>query len=135
MDGLSLSGLPSSNDPAQILAHYPASTCCLPMTVLPIPGEAQLSHTFNAAPRVHVAQQGHGRRWYRRAGRTTQLYTAPRMIEIYEKGLTFDHCRWEGQPGRCVYVEFTDADVQALTHGELQALPLGTRHEVFDDRV
>jgi AraC family transcriptional regulator len=135
MDGLRLSGLPTSNDPAQILAHCPASSCCLPITVLPIPGEAQLSNTYNAAARIYVAQQGHGRRWYQRSGRTIPLHTAPRMIEIYEKGLNFDHCRWEGQAGRTVLVELADADVQAMTDGELHTLPLRTHHELFDDRV
>lgn len=44
------------------------------------------------------------------------------MIEIYEQGLSFDHARWEGGPGRCVMIEFGDADVQAMTHGRLQSL-------------
>jgi len=135
MDGLSFSRLPTSNDPTQILAHCPASTCCLPVTVLPIPAEAELSNTFNASARVYVAQQGQGRRWYQRSGRTIPLHTAPRMIEVYEKGLNFDHCRWEGQAGRSVFVEFADADVRAMTHGELRTLPLRTHHELFDARV
>src|SRR5882672_158165 len=97
MEGPSLSGLPTSNDPTQVLAHCPASACCLPITVMSIPGEGELSDTFNAAARIYVAQRGQGRRWYRRSGRTRPMYTAPRMIEIYEKGLNFDHCRWEGQ--------------------------------------
>ena len=135
MDGLSFSTLSASDDPTRVLAHCPASTCGLPITVLPIPGRAEMNNSFNAAARVYVAQQGHGRRWYRRAGRTTQLYTAPRMIEIYESGLTFDHCRWEGQAGRSVCVELADADVQAATHGELQTLPIRTQHELFDERI
>jgi AraC family transcriptional regulator len=135
MDAMSLSRLPASNDPAQILAHCPASACGLPISVLPIPAEAQASNTANAAARVYVAQQGRGRRWYRRAGRTRLLHTAPRMIEIYEKGLTFEHCRWEGQAGRSVCLELADADVQALTQGELRTLPLQTQHELFDDRI
>lgn len=63
------------------------------------------------------------------------MRTEPGMIEIYEKGLVFDHCRWSGEPGRCILVEFSDADVEAMTHGEMQALPLRTQHEVFDERV
>src|SRR5262245_18518850 len=135
MDGLGLSSLPLSNDPAQVLAQSPASTCGLPITVLPIPASAELSNTFSATARIYVAQQGQGRRWYRRAGHTRSMSTAPRMIEIYEKGLTFDHCRWDGQAGRSVCAELADADVQAATRGEQQALPLDTRHELFDDRI
>jgi len=57
------------------------------------------------------------------------------MIEIYEKGVSFDHQRWDGELGRCVRIEFGDADVQAMTHGRLQSMRLPTRHEVFDERV
>jgi AraC family transcriptional regulator len=82
-----------------------------------------------------VAQQGFGRRWYSRGGVTRPLRTAPRMIEVYEKGLVFDREVWQGASGRCVAVEFGDADVEALTHGRMKSLALQTRHEVFDDRV
>jgi AraC family transcriptional regulator len=63
------------------------------------------------------------------------MRTEPRMIEMYEKGLSFDHCRWEGEPGRSVLIELLDEEVQAITHGELQRLELPTQHELFDDRV
>lgn len=135
MDGLSLSGLPASNDPTRVLAHVAAAPGCLPITVIPIPGEAELVSTFSALPRVYVAHQGRGRRWYQRAGRLRALHTAPRMIEIYEAGLRFDRCRWQGQPGRAVFVEFDAARVREMTQGEVEALPLHTHHELFDDRV
>jgi len=135
MDGVSLNDLSPSNDPTTVLAHCPASTSCLPVTVLPIPGEGELARDLHSTPRIFVAHQGLGRRWYQLGGRTRPLQTAPRMIEIYEGGLTFDHCSWQGDAGRCVLVEFADADVQALTHGELQRLELRTQHELFDDRV
>lgn len=135
MDGVSLNDLPTSNDPVTALAHCPASTSCLPITVRPIPGEAERMGDLYSTPRIFVAHQGLGRRWYRLGGRTRTLTTAPRMIEIYEGGLTFDHCRWQGQAGRSVLVEFADADVQAITHGELQKLALRTQHEVFDEKV
>ncbi|MEJ8827248.1 AraC family transcriptional regulator [Variovorax humicola] len=57
------------------------------------------------------------------------------MVEIYEKGLAFDHCRWSGEAGRCVLVEFADTDVQAMTHGDMPFVALRTRHEVFDSRI
>ena len=88
-----------------------------------------------SAPRMFVAHQGHGSRWYQLGGRTRPLRTSPRMIEIYEGGLTFDHCRWQGDPGRSVLIEFADAHVQAITHGELQRLDLRTQHELFDEQV
>lgn len=130
-----LDHLPASDNPTQVLAHAEASSTCLPITVLPIPGEAELTMDSHAVPRIHVAQRGHGLRWYRQGERTRVMATAPRMIEMYEGCLSFDHCRWQGEAGRCVRIEFADAHVQAMTHGELQALPLRTHHELFDERI
>jgi AraC family transcriptional regulator len=135
VDNVSLDDLPTSNDPTTVLAHCPSTTSCLPVTVLPIPGEGELARDLFSAPRIFVAHQGSGRRWYQLGGRTRALRTAPRMIEIYEGGLTFDHCSWQGDAGRSVLLQFTDVDVQAITHGELQSLDLRTQHELFDERV
>jgi hypothetical protein len=130
----SLHDLPTANDPKQVLAHCPASAAGLPITVMPIPARGEFSDDYHGTTCILVAQQGHGRRWYRQGRVTKPLHTAPRMIEIYERGLSFDHERWEGTLGRCVLVEFSDTDVQAVTHGRLQSLRLQTRHEVFDER-
>ena len=131
----SLHDLPTSNVPREVLAHCPASTAGLSITVMPIPSHAELRDDFHANPRIFVAQQGHGHRWYSRGGVTRLLHTAPRMIEIYEQGLTFDREVWEGAAGRCVAIDFVDRDVEALTHGRVHSLKLQTRHEVFDDRI
>ena len=131
----SLHDLPTSNVPREVLAHCPASVAGLAISVMPIPSHAELRDDVHRTPRIFVAQQGLGRRWYSRGGVTRSLRTAPRMIEIYERGLAFDREVWEGAAGRCVAVDFDDRDVQALTHGRLQSLPLQTRHEMFDERV
>jgi len=130
-----LHDLPTSDDPRQILAHWPARIAGLPLSVLPIPAHSRLTADYHPTARIFVAQQGYGRRWYRRGGATRAMYTAPRMIEVYERGLAFDEEIWDGEPGRCVLVKFGDHDVEALTHGHLRSLELETRHEVFDDRV
>lgn len=135
MPALSLHDLPTSDDPRQTLAHCPASVAGLPITVLPIPGEADVEGEHHALPCLFVAQQGHGRRSYERSGRTVRLSTAPRMVEIYEAGLSFDRSRWEGSQGRCVFIEFSDSDVDAMTHGHVKSLKLKTHHEPFDDRI
>lgn len=131
----SLHDLPTSNVPREVLAHCPASTAGLAISVMPIPSHAELRDDVHPTARIFVAQQGVGRRWYSRGGVTRQLRTAPRMIEIYEQGLAFDREVWEGVAGRCVAIDFRDHDVDALTHGRLKSLQLQTRHEVFDDRV
>lgn len=130
-----LSALPLSNEPTTVLAHCPASTTCLPITVMPIPAVGELARDLFSLPRILVAQQGSGRRWYELGGRTRALRTAPRMIEVYEGGLSFGPCHWQGEAGRSVLLQFADADVQAITHGELQRLDLRTQHELFDERI
>jgi len=121
--GTGLSDLGSSNDPTTALAHCPAMTSCLPITVLPIPGEGELARDLYSLPRIFVAHAGRGKRWYQLGARTRVLQTAPRMIEIYEGA------------GRSVLIQFADAEVQAITHGELARLDLRTQHELFDERV
>jgi AraC family transcriptional regulator len=136
MPDLDLSKLPTSNDPTQVLAHCPARVACLPISILPIPTEGAALNDHHATERIFVAHQGSGRRWYRTGGRTRSLHTAPRMIELYERGTTFDQCEWKGErSGRCVLVEFSEPDLLALTNGDLHILGLRTEHEIFDDRV
>lgn len=130
-----LSALSPSNDPSVVLAHCPAAQACLPISVTSIPGAAESAGDSVVAPQIFVAYTGRGNRWYQTNGRTRQMRTAPRMIEIYEKGLRFDHCRWEGEAGSCVGIVFSDADVQALTQGGLGSLNLRTEHEVFDEKI
>jgi AraC family transcriptional regulator len=134
---LNLSALPLSNDPSTVLAHSPAAVSCLPVTVLPIPKLADAENDTHITQRIFVAHQGRGLRWYKTEKETRHLRTAPRMIEIYEKGQFFDHCHWEnvGEAGRCVLVEFGDADVVALTGSDFPVLKLRTEHEVFEDRI
>jgi AraC family transcriptional regulator len=57
------------------------------------------------------------------------------MIDIYEAGISFDRSRWQGEAGRCVLIEFSDRDVEVMTHGQLKSLNLKTHHELFDDRL
>jgi AraC family transcriptional regulator len=135
MSKFDLSKLTVTNDIGLVLAHSPASSSCLPITVMPIAAEAEEKNHGYKAQRIVVANSGRGRRWYQLGAETRQLSTAPRMIEIYEEGLTFDHCRWEGEAGHAVVVEFTDTDVQTITHGYLPELKLRTEHEVFDEQV
>jgi AraC family transcriptional regulator len=131
----SLNDVPMSNVPKQVLAHCPASLAGLPITLMAIPARGEYDHDHHAVACILVAQRGCGRRWYRQGRVTRPLHTAARMIEIYERGVSFDHQRWDGELGRCVRVEFSDRDVQAMTDGRLGSLRLRTRHELFDDRV
>lgn len=130
-----LHGLAVSNNPREVLAHSPSGSAGLPVAVRPIPASGTTEHDHHPTACIYVAYSGAGRRRYQRGMHTLDLRTAPRMIEVCEAGLHFERAEWSGEAGRCVEVLFPDADVQALTGGELQALSLRTAHEVFDDRV
>src|SRR5215475_5772501 len=97
----SLHDVPMSNVPKQVLAHCPASFAGLPITLMSIPARNEFHDDYHGVTCILVAQQGGGRRWYRQGRLTRQLHTAPRMIEIYEQGVSFDHQSWEGRLGRC----------------------------------
>ena len=127
--------LPLSNTANQVLAESSAEVAGLPVSVLPIPGQCELLDNHHETARIFVAQQGYGKRWAKRGLRTFSMHTAPRMIEVYEKGLAFEREVWEGEQGRCTCITFADEHVQALTHGEMQSLSLNTRHELFDSKV
>lgn len=131
----SLHDLAASNDPRDVLAHSPTGSVGLPVAVRPIPACGATEHDHHPTACIYVAHAGGGRRRYQRGMHTLDLRTAPRMIEVYGAGLHFERAEWFGEAGRCVEVLFPDADVQALTGGEMQTLPLRTEHEVFDDRV
>lgn len=130
-----LRSLACVNDPQVVLAQWPAAAAGLPVAVRPIAERAESESMDSPVARICVAHEGRGRRWYRRAGRTHALHTAPHMIEIYEAGLMFGRCQWEGSAGRCMDIEFPDREVESLTDGALRSLDLATRHEVFDARV
>jgi AraC family transcriptional regulator len=130
-----LHDLAPSNDPREVLARSPRGSVGFPVTVHPIPAFGSIEDDFHSTARIFVAHAGVGRRRYQQGLRTLDLRTAPQMIEIYEAGLHFQRAEWCGEAGRCVEVQFPDADVEALSDGELRALPLRTQHEVFDSRV
>lgn len=130
-----LSVLPITNDPRMTLAETAPTDICLPVAVRPIPGEAEAVNDKHDVPRIFVAHSGQGTRWVTYGGKTRMLTTSARMVEIYEEGFTFDHCRWQGAAGVCIQFDFEAHNVEALTHGTLSKLRLKTRHEVFDDRL
>ncbi len=124
-----------SNNPHDVLACSPSACAGLPVAVRSIPACGFSEHDHHPTACIYVAHTGTGHRRYQRGLHTLDLRTAPRMIEVYEAGLHFDRAEWAGEAGRCIEILFPDAQVQALTGGELQSLPLRTAHEVFDDRV
>lgn len=119
----------------ELLAQFSARDIGLPVAICPIPGEADRTDHSHPIARLLVAHSGRGERHYSQGGRTRLLTTAPGMIEVYEQGLCFDHSTWHGEKGKCVMLDFVEADLDTLTHGALRSLPLRTHHEVFDARI
>ncbi len=106
----------------------------LPLGLFSIPGLAECSAFETPCPTILVARSGQGERWYRAAGRSRHLRTAPGMIEIYPQGLEFDRMRWAGVAGHCISIHLMPHALQALTRRDRE-LDLVRQHEVFDERL
>jgi len=106
----------------------------LPLGLFTIPGQAELGPAEAPCPTVLVARCGEGERWYRSAGRSHHLRTAPGMIEIYPRGLEFDRMRWFGRAGHCIAIQLQPQALQGLTQRD-HDIDLLRQHEVFDERL
>ncbi len=132
-------GLPNPCDElrhpdGQPVLSLPPRWTGLPMGLFTIPGEAEQGPAETACPTVLIARCGEGERWYRSAGRSHHLRTAPGMIEIYPRGLEFDHMRWSGIAGHCMAILLQPEALQGLTQRD-QDMDLLRQHEVFDERL
>lgn len=107
----------------------------LPMRLDPLLSRGTLTDLHSADPELALACSGQGRRWYTYGRRTRELYTAPRMFELYGAGEHLDRGRWEGKAGEVVVIQFPSSSVNRLLHGSGQSLNFPTRHELFDDRL
>ena len=132
---MNLHDLPFSNDPHAVLARSATGVPGFRVTVFPIPAAGEMGEEYHETARIYVAHSGVGRRMYTCGLRTLDLRTAPRMIEIYDAGLSFKRANWVGESGRSVRIEFSTADIMTMTGGDQQSLSLKTRHEVFDERI
>lgn len=104
----------------------------LPIGLHNIPGAAEHGAFETPCPTLLVAQRGEGERWYRSAGRSHHLATAPGMIELYPRALEFDRMTWAGRAGHCIAIHLLPQAMRSLTHLEHD---LVREHEVFDQRV
>jgi hypothetical protein len=137
----SLHDLPTANDPLCMLARSAHGAAGFPATVTPIPGSGSLARDHHATHRIFVTHAGLGCRRRRQGLRTLCLQTAPRMIEVYEAGLAFDHISWSDEAGRCAQVEFRDADATAhdgqlqrpLGHGDVVVVPVPPQRDLLEE--
>jgi len=113
----------------------PADWGGLPMAVSVIPGNEELRDVWNEVPTLLLARSGTGKRWYRRGLVTRELATRPRMIELYAADFQLEHARWQGEPGRCVGVQFPRDALRMLLNDDVAPFVLPTRHEVHDERI
>jgi len=118
----------------QPVLTLPSRWSGLPLALFTIPGEAEHGAFETPCPTILVARCGEGERWYRAAGRSHHLRTAPGMIEIYPSGLEFDRMRWSGQAGHCIAIQLLPQAMQSLTQRDHE-LDLLRQHEVFDERL
>jgi AraC family transcriptional regulator len=118
----------------QPVLTLPSHWAGLPLGLYSIPGVAELGPCETACPTILVARCGEGERWYRSAGRSHHLRTAPGMIEIYPQGLEFDRMRWAGRAGHCIAIHLQPHALRSLTRRD-RDVDLLRQHEVFDERL
>lgn len=116
------------------MLSLPSNWSGLQVGLLVIPGDEQRGPFSTTLPTILIARSGHGRRWYRYAGRQRELRTAPAMIEIYPRDLEFDQLRWRGEVGETIAIHLEPQALGRLTQRD-RADNLVLRHEDFDDRL
>jgi AraC family transcriptional regulator len=107
----------------------------LPTTLRRLPGDIEATDVVFLHPALVVARSGRGRRWFKCGLHRLDLYSAPRMAEMYGEGFHLDHAQWEGEPGEVIAIQFPIAMVNRLLEVTGQSFALPTRHEVFDDQL
>lgn len=128
-------GMAARSSPLPPLARAHDGWTGLPMTLEPLLGQGTLTDLYTPDPLLLLARSGQGKRWYTSGRSTRELYTAPRMLELYSADTHLDQGRWEGLPGEIIAIRFPSSTVNRLLHSDEQPLDFPTRHEVFNDRV
>ena len=113
----------------------PAAWCSLPIHALVIPSQAEWGRYACVEPTVEVALSGTGRRSYQVAGRTRDLSTSPRMVEIFGADFEIERARYAGRAGICLSVRFPQEITTRLLKDDTPPFQLHTQHELFDERV
>jgi AraC family transcriptional regulator len=106
-----------------------------PIHLHPYLGEIAGKDIVFDEPLVALALSGRGARTYRTYGRTRELYTVPRMLEIQGAGSTIDEGHWHGQAGVIISCELPEPLLQRLLPDTRAFERIGTHHEVFDSRL
>ncbi|HVR51222.1 MAG TPA: AraC family transcriptional regulator [Pseudorhodoferax sp.] len=85
---------------------------------------------------IGVARSGRGKRRYACGTQRGELFTAPRMIEVFEAGTYYDRFQLRGDvPGDAIVIELPAALLGRWLHDAARSFRLRTQHEVFDERV
>lgn len=113
----------------------PSTWCNLPINALVIPSQAEWGHLACVDPVVQLALSGTGRRKYEIEGRTRDLSTSPRMVEIFGNDLEIDRAHYAGKAGVCLSVRLPQEITARLLKDDAPRLHLHTQHEIFDERV
>lgn len=113
----------------------PPTWCSLPIDALVIPSQAKWGRLACVDPVVQLALSGTGRRSYKIAGKTRDLSTSPRMVEIFGNGLEIERAHYAGKAGVCLSVRLPAEITARLLKGDAARFQLHTQHEIFDERV
>lgn len=113
----------------------PSTWCSFPIDALVIPSQAEWGRLVCADPVVELALSGTGRRRYQIAGKTRDLSTSPRMVEIFGNGLEIERAHYAGKAGVCLSVRLPTEITARLLKDDASRFHLRTQHEIFDERV
>ena len=127
-------GLPPhpGNEPA---ARSPIDWLGLPMELYILPAKGESLCTYLPHAMVAVARSGRGRRWATSGTHRRQLYTAPRMVEMYDAGTAFDRFEVDGESGEIIGLGLPEATTARWLQDDARPLRVGLRQELFDDQL
>ena len=125
----------ATNATGEPLLRLPPNWAGLPLGLFSIPKHEEAGAARVLAPMLLLALRGHGRRWYRHGPRgTSELRTAPGMIELYGHEYEREAARWDGEAGLSVGIYLTPQVVNRLAR-DVPDFKLRTAHEVFDPKL
>jgi AraC family transcriptional regulator len=107
----------------------------LPITLERLPAQDEVRGIAFCEPLLAVACSGSGKRWFTSGHRTSQLFTAPGMIELSGRGHEIDRARMDGAAGEVIMIPLPACVVNRFLQDVEQPLDVQTRHEVFDGQL
>jgi hypothetical protein len=106
----------------------------IPLEVYPIPYCEERGPICLEYPKLFLALNGRGRRWYKYGAQVIELCTTIGGVELQGGDYQRDWARWEGTPGHSVGLHLTPQVIHRLVPG-MPDFNLASTHEFFDPKI